>query len=371
MPDLFPQQWFLELDGKRMGPFSPEQILGLLADGEIPEGLTVYPVDGAGQEDRDGGMTAAAMREAYFQDDRIPAAESSWADSSGPLEIGAAAARVVRGSTEWDSSPSIPVAREEIDREAAANLATARRLFDLFQSARERRAKFSPPSTDEMTKLVEQEGSPFAWLRNPVAVAAAASVIVIAGVRYMGSSAGVSEDTQRELAQSKTATAPEAREPAPPPVRPAAPPRPVAKLQNTWKPSLRPAAPPPPPARDDRNTETMAAAPAPRPFVRPGGRLMPKPFRAGMPQQAQQPQQMAPPPEQNWAAEPSQDPNMMNDGTRAPEAGDPNQPNTMVSDAGVVPGQMPPEQPFQDPNANPDDQQQPPPEQQQESYRVE
>jgi hypothetical protein len=365
MSELFPQHWFLELDGKRMGPFSPEQILGLLADGEIPEGLLVFPVNEAGQEDRSGGMTAAAMREAYFRDDRIPAADPSWADSSGPLEIGAAAARVVRSGPEWDSSPSIPVAREDVDLEAAANLATARRLFDLFQSARERRAKFSPPSTDEMTKLVDQDSSPFSWLRNPVAAAAAASVIVITGVRYIGNSAGVSDDAQRELAQSKSAVVPETREPAPPPVRPAAPARPVAKLQNTWKPSVRPAAPSP--AADSRDTETVAAAPAPRPFVRPGVRPMQKPFRAGMPQPPQgQPQQ-----EQDWAAEPPQDANMANDGSRAPEAPDANPLNNVVSDAGLAPGQMPPEQPFQDPNANPDGQQQPPPEQPQDTYRVE
>ena len=33
-PTGFPTKWFLELEGKKVGPFSPEQILGLLADGE-------------------------------------------------------------------------------------------------------------------------------------------------------------------------------------------------------------------------------------------------------------------------------------------------------------------------------------------------
>src|SRR4051812_47241413 len=31
------QQWFLEIEGNRTGPFTTEQVLGLLADGELPD----------------------------------------------------------------------------------------------------------------------------------------------------------------------------------------------------------------------------------------------------------------------------------------------------------------------------------------------
>jgi hypothetical protein len=363
----FPQHWFLELDGKRMGPFSPEQVLGLLADGEIPEGLTVHPVDASGREDPSGSMTAAAMREAYFQDDRIPTAEPSWTQASGPLKVDIG---VGSSGPDWDSSPSIPLAREdreEIDREAAANLATARRLFDLFQSARERRAKFAPLSSEEIAKLDAQQGAATAWLRSPVAAAVAASIMVIAGVRFMASPTNVTEDAQRELAQSKAAQAegPDSRSVSAP-VRPAAPPRPVAKIQNNWKPSLRPAAaPPPPPApaperRDFENSPDSVVARVP---ARPGMRPMAKPFRAGMPPARPDAPQA---PEQNWA-EP-QDPSVANDAGRPPE-GDPGQPPALA-DGNLAPGQMPPEQPFIDPNGNLDGQQ-PPPEQPQDTYQVE
>ncbi len=365
----FPQHWFLELDGKRMGPFSPEQVLGLLADGEIPEGLIVYPIDDSGREDSNASMTAAAMREAYFQDDRIPAAEPSWTQASGPLKVEGS---VGSAGPDWDSSPAIPIAREdreEIDREAVANLATARRLFDLFQSARERRAKFAPLSSEEIAKLDAEQGGAASWLRNPIAAAVAASVMVIAGVRFVASPSNVKEDAQRELAQSKSAPVDDGRASSiPPPVRPAAPPRPVAKIQNNWKPSLRPtAAPPPPPiqAPERRDFENSPESVVARLPARPGARPMAKPFRAGMPPARPDPNQ-APPPEQNWAD--PQDSAMANDGGR-PSEGEPGQP-TAYADGSLPPGQMPPEQPFIDPNGNPDAQQ-PPQEQQQDTYQVE
>jgi len=352
-----------------MGPFSPEQVLGLLADGEIPEGLTVYPVDDSGREDSGASMTAAAMREAYFQDDRIPAADPIWTQASGPLKVDAT---VGSNGPDWDSSPAIPIAREdreEMDREAVTNLATARRLFDLFQSARDRRAKFAPLSSEEISKLDAEHGGAGSWLRNPIAAAVAASVIVVAGIRFVAGPTSVREDAQRELAQSRSAPGDDAgTRSSAPPVRPAAPARPVAKIQNNWKPSLRPAAAPPAPpvpAPELRDFEKPSDSVVARLPARPGARPMAKPFRAGMPP-ARPDRKQTPSADQNWAN--PQDPAVVNDGAQPPEV-DPGQ-NTASADGSSPPGQMPPEQPFIDPNGNPDAEQ-PSPDQQQDTYQVE
>ena len=39
------EEWFLEVDGKRTGPFTSDQILGLLSEGEIPETARVTSND--------------------------------------------------------------------------------------------------------------------------------------------------------------------------------------------------------------------------------------------------------------------------------------------------------------------------------------
>lgn len=294
MADSFPQHWFLDLQGKRVGPFSPEQVLGLLADGEIPEGLTLFAAGPDGRIDPSSGITASAMRDAYFTDDRIPSAEP--ADAMG-----------VPQATEQDpdSSQAIPVAREEPDHEAAANLATARRLFDLFQSARERRAKFSPAAPVDLAKLEDEPSRLMAWLRRPVGIAVAASVFMILGVQFFFNRSSSLDGTQRELAQSRKAVDSKVRpaasresaddedadsaeesddtgdsETVAAPIRPSAPPRPVAKIQNNWRPAPRTAAPEP---------HTAVAGSSPRlngrPFNKPlrsmppGGRLQPGPQR--------------------------------------------------------------------------------------------
>jgi len=68
-----------------MGPFSPEQVLGLLADGEIPDNLHVYPDPKLGAfPEFSGSMTAASLREAYFHDHRIPPAPDMAGSDSIP-----------------------------------------------------------------------------------------------------------------------------------------------------------------------------------------------------------------------------------------------------------------------------------------------
>ena len=116
----FPNKWYLELEGKRMGPFAPEQILGLLADGEIPEDLKVSPdpalaeksgFSGAPAGSGVGSMTASALREVYFMESGSPSSQTALVEPQ---------------STQQSVS-----AENEADQE----LATARRLFDLFQTA--------------------------------------------------------------------------------------------------------------------------------------------------------------------------------------------------------------------------------------------
>src|SRR5580704_5812569 len=36
------QEWFLEIEGQRTGPFNTEQILGLLEDGELPDTAQIF-----------------------------------------------------------------------------------------------------------------------------------------------------------------------------------------------------------------------------------------------------------------------------------------------------------------------------------------
>ncbi|NDD91646.1 DUF4339 domain-containing protein, partial [bacterium] len=216
----FPQEWFLELNGKRTGPFSPEQLLGLLADGEIPEDVTVHP----GADSEAPGLTVAEMRDAYFHDDRIPDAASPTKQHSG---------KAFHDGPDWDSSPSIPVARVEPQHhEAATNLATSRRLFELFQTARDRRAKFSPPSEAHLSSQSTHGG--WSLLKAPVLTSLAASLVVVAlGVRWSGS--GSKEEAQRQLAQSSTAIQP--AQPVQPRMEPKQELHRPAKLQNTWRPS--------------------------------------------------------------------------------------------------------------------------------------
>lgn len=119
----FPAKWFVALDGKKVGPFAPEQILGLLADGEIPESVRVS-VD-AGAEPLAAGvhpeMTASELREIYFREDRIPTALP-----------------VIQAMPDIPFAPDLPLDGEKSREILVANeLATTRRLFDLFQTARE------------------------------------------------------------------------------------------------------------------------------------------------------------------------------------------------------------------------------------------
>ncbi len=277
MAGQFPQEWYLELDGKKAGPFSPEQILGLLADGEIPEGLTVIPAAAEGDSVASGlgtAMSAAAMRDAYFQDDRLPSAMEPSKEK------------------DWESSPSIPMAREEVDPEAAANLATTRRLFDLFQSAKDRRDRFAPTSTPHASAPEDSASLWQRWSKSPIAAAVAASVIVVFGVRFWGGIGTSKESASRDIARSSPVSAPtplssstESKKPAS--TRPLTAP---SRIQNNWKPPTRRA-----PVASSVSREE---SPRPRAFQRQAAEPRPQPRKPVRAPQRPRPAQNAP---QNWA----------------------------------------------------------------------
>jgi len=189
----FPSRWFLELDGKRMGPFSPEQVLGLLADGEIPDNLHVYPDPKLGAfPEFSGSMTAASLREAYFHDHRIPPAP----DMAGS-----------------DSIPDAPEPTPDhlTSGDGGQDLATARRLFDLFQSAKEKRAaRFAPSVVSQETPSSNGTSQ-----SRVISIAATAAVLVVSAVwGFSRSSDPSTPDPSREIAAqaSKTQATPASTE---------------------------------------------------------------------------------------------------------------------------------------------------------------
>lgn len=236
----FPAKWFVALDGKKVGPFAPEQILGLLADGEIPESVRVS-VD-AGAEPLAAGvhpeMTASELREIYFREDRIPTALP-----------------VIQAMPDIPFAPDLPLDGEKSREILVANeLATTRRLFDLFQTAREKRAARFAPSTP-----VSAASSPAgSVLRNPIAIAA--SVAVIGAAAFIGlRSQETSDRADRELAQvskrDSADAAPAARMESPKAevakaITAPAFVRPKAPLRNSWKPGKSLAKVIPPPIRN-------------------------------------------------------------------------------------------------------------------------
>jgi len=322
MTEGFPQHWYLELEGKRMGPFSPEQVLGLLADGEIPEGLYVTPEFEGSTSTGPMRMTAAAMRDTYFSDDRIPTA---------------------LGDGDFHITPSLPAAslnipdaQDESHGDAAQHLATSRRLFELFQAARDRRTKFAPASTDEKAKVNQQASGLSAWVKSPISAAVAASLVATIAVRQFNRAPDMSESTQRELAEAKPlSSVPVDGAPRSAPVTVSKP----SKIQNNWQPS--PSANP---------KITVVAGGVVRESAHPAGQASfnhaPKHLQAAR----AAPTRSAPPPPapspvdnpagdgnviDNWADK-SQDPN----NPPNPEAQPPVQ--NLANDAGLNPGQAAP-----------------------------
>lgn len=232
----FPTKWFLALEGKKVGPFAPEQILGLLADGEIPESVRVS--EEAGTE-----MSASDLRELYFREDRIPTALP-----------------VIQATPDIPFAPDLGQDEEKSREIQVANeLATTRRLFDLFQTAREKRAARFAPSVPASSA----SSAPLFSIQSPLAIAAAGIIACTAAVLGIRSQ-GTSDQADRELAQvSQKETA------APAPVRAAprtevakvitapAMPRPKPALRNSWKPgkSIAKAIPPPAPRAEERRDE--------------------------------------------------------------------------------------------------------------------
>lgn len=217
--DSFPKRWYLELDEKRMGPFSPEQILGLLAEGEIPAGLVVSPA-GAGSNP-DAKMTAAELRQAYFRENRIPTAPHPAEEPTASLA---------------DTLPDAPP--ESASLEPANELATNRRLFDLFQTAKEKRAaRFAPD-----LKAASRTRTPSDSLRTPVSIAATVAVVLITGffgIRGLRNSSDEAGGIDRELAQ--VAPAPPISSASSSSASKGEVPKPVIK--NAWKPPIRSAPP--------------------------------------------------------------------------------------------------------------------------------
>jgi len=216
-PGNFPNRWYLELDGKRMGPFAPEQILGLLAEGEIPEGLLVSPaVPGLTTQ-----MTAAELRDAYHNENRIPTAPS--ADFQAPLR-------------------DIPIAADATSEErnsAPDDLATNRRLFDLFQSAKEKRAARFAPNVQAHAQVSHSSQ----LLSQPATWAAAVLMLVGSGIWGLNRS-GTAPDQDRDPAQATPVesvsqqTQPPAHFSAPVPKPAQAP-----VVRNQWKPAPKAAIP--------------------------------------------------------------------------------------------------------------------------------
>ncbi len=233
----FPNRWYLELEGRRMGPFSPEQILGLLADGEIPENLHVSPDPTLAERyGFSGSMTASAMREVYFSDSRIPTAAQPSLNEKYE-------------NHENRDPPDAPPVESDADQD----LATARRLFDLFQTAREKRAARFAPS-------VQNAGPKSSVVLGDRRIIAAAAALIVVGISVWGVSrkeAGV----EREIAQVQAvatqtpgvASLPSAD--ARPKSVPATQPKPV--VRNAWKPGKTVAkiTPPARPTRDRREDE--------------------------------------------------------------------------------------------------------------------
>lgn len=212
----FPTKWFLALEGKKVGPFAPEQILGLLADGEIPESVRVS--EEAGME-----MSASELREIYFREDRIPTALP-----------------VIQATPDIPFAPDLPQDEEKTREIQVANeLATTRRLFDLFQTAREKRAARFAPSAPASSV----SSAPLVSFKSPIAIAAAGIVACTAAVLGIRGQ-GTTDHADRELAQvsprENTAPAPakveSARVETAKVITAPAMPRPKAALRNSWKP---------------------------------------------------------------------------------------------------------------------------------------
>ncbi|MFN7685607.1 MAG: hypothetical protein ACK5QT_09370 [Oligoflexia bacterium] len=220
----FPNKWYLDLEGKRMGPFSSEQILGLLSEGEIPENLIVIPAKSGIQL----SMTAAELRHAYYQESRIPTATLNPAPQDPP------------------DAPPILGSDSEHD------LVTARRLFDLFQSAREKRAaRFSPTVPASHTQAPSFMNS-----ARLAAASVAAFALVATGVWKL---TGTEGGPERDLAQTETpptaAGTATSSTPSPGLASSAPTPKPKPTFRNGWKPGKTIAKAIPPP-RLERRTDT-------------------------------------------------------------------------------------------------------------------
>jgi hypothetical protein len=243
----FPSKWFLELDGKRMGPFAPEQVLGLLADGEIPENLKVYPDPKLGTlPGFEGSMTASALREAYYHDDRIP--------SAPVLETQPAAAEIP-----YAPDPNLSSEISSAQAQSEQDLVTARRLFDLFQSAKEKRAaRFAPSSSSPIPSGTARSSG----LRG--ISAAAAALICALGVWALtqqpsgnGPDREIAAETKKashsnpSIQSALSAQAELAKEVSKPMTSPTHKAKPA--IRNSWKPgkALTKVAPPPREERRD------------------------------------------------------------------------------------------------------------------------
>ncbi|MEN9722857.1 MAG: hypothetical protein RJB38_843 [Pseudomonadota bacterium] len=269
----FPQSWYLELHGKRMGPFPPEQVLGLLADGEIPGNMEVFAVHADGHRDeRFPQMTVLELKEHYFRDDRIPHASTLLhGDEALPFHAPADA--------------SLPVAHDESASEAFARLATARRLFELFQAAKDRRAKFFPPAPQISTSTEFGSTLSPAKIRKLIAAGTAAVIVAAAGTQGFKQWQARSKDEQPQRAIAQTKPSMEAEPRASQPVRqaPAVPRFAPKAFQRPVVARTPPQPPTPERPREDVNWANQAAinrgeAPNSEPYQPPANSLSPEPM---------------------------------------------------------------------------------------------